>query len=85
MIQRMIGAALFNAETYEEIEADPSAIGQAILVVLLVTLCGAVGGIIGASAGRCASASEDSYWRVIAGLGVRNRPLGNLGFGAQPW
>ena len=38
MIQRMIGAALFNADTYEEIEADPGAIGQAILVVLLVTL-----------------------------------------------
>ena len=46
MIQRMIGAALFNAETYEEIEADPGAIGQAILVVILVTICGVVGGII---------------------------------------
>jgi len=51
MIQRMIGAALFNAETYEEIEADPSAIGQAILVVLLVTLCGVVGGLIDAILG----------------------------------
>ena len=48
MIQRMIGAALFNADTYEEIEADPGAIRQAILVVLLVTVCGAVGGLIGA-------------------------------------
>ncbi len=47
MIQRMMGAAMFNADTYEEIEADPGAIGQAIGVVLLVTLCGMVGGLIG--------------------------------------
>ena len=47
MIQRMIGAALFNRETYEEIEADQGALGQAMGVVLLVTLCGIIGGIIG--------------------------------------
>ena len=46
MIQRMIGAALFNAETYEDIEADRGAMGQAILVVVLVTICGIIGGII---------------------------------------
>lgn len=46
MIQRMIGAALFNADTYEEIEADPGAIGQAILVVIIVTICGVIGGVI---------------------------------------
>ena len=51
MIRRMMGAAFFNAETYEEIEADPSAIGQAVLVVILVTVCGAVGGLIGAMLG----------------------------------
>ncbi len=48
MIQRMMGAAMFNADTYEEIEADPGAIGQAIGVVILVTLCGMVGGLVGA-------------------------------------
>ncbi len=46
MIQRMMGAAMFNADTYEEIEADPGAIGQAIGVVILVTICGMVGGVI---------------------------------------
>ena len=66
MIQRMIGAALFNAETYEEIEADPGAIGQAVLVVLLVTLCGAVGGVIGGLLGD-ASALKILFG-VIAGL-----------------
>ena len=47
MIQRMIGAALCNAQTYEEIEADQGALGQAIGVVVLVTICGAIGGLIG--------------------------------------
>ena len=47
MIQRMIGAALFNRQTYEEIEADQGALGQAVGVVLLVTLCGIIGGVIG--------------------------------------
>ena len=47
MIQRMIGAAFFNAHTYEEVEADQGALGQAIGVVILVTICGAIGGLIG--------------------------------------
>ena len=47
MLQRMIGAALFNAHTYEEIEADQSALGQAIGVVILVTICGVIGGLVG--------------------------------------
>lgn len=46
MLQRMIGAAFFNANTYEEIEADQSALGQAIGVVVLVTICGAIGGLV---------------------------------------
>ena len=47
MLQRMIGAAFFNAHTYEEIEADQSALGPAIGVVILVTICGAIGGLVG--------------------------------------
>lgn len=46
MLNRMIGAALFRTSTYEEIEADATAIGQAFMVVLLVTVCGIVGGIL---------------------------------------
>ena len=46
MLQRMIGAAFFNAHTYEEIEADQGALGQAIGVVILVTICGAIGGLV---------------------------------------
>lgn len=66
MIQRMIGAALFNADTYEEIEADPGAIGQAILVVIIVTICGTVGGVI---AGLIGDASPVKLLLgIIAGL-----------------
>ena len=42
----MFGAAFFNAHTYEEIEADPKAITQAIGVVILVTICDALGSLI---------------------------------------
>ena len=73
MIQRMIGAALFNADTYEEIEADPGAIGQAIVVVLLVTLCGAVGGIIGGLLG------DASALRIVLGV------IAGLVFGILRW
>ena len=47
MLQRMIGAAMLNASVFEEIEADRSALLQAIGIVILVTLCGIVGGIVG--------------------------------------
>ena len=73
MIQRMIGAALFNADTYEEIEADPGAIGQAILVVILVTLCGMVGGIISALLG------DASMPGIVLGL------VAGLVFGIVRW
>lgn len=46
MIRRMIGAAMLQASVLEEIEADRSALGQAILVVVLVTICGVVGGVL---------------------------------------
>lgn len=73
MIQRMIGAALFNAETYEEIEADPRAIGQAILVVILVTICGAVGGLIAAIIGGASA------------LGIILALIAGLVFGIVRW
>jgi hypothetical protein len=41
----MIGAARLNAQTFEEVEADPSAIRQALLVVLLVALATGVGSL----------------------------------------
>ena len=46
MIGRMIGAAKLNVDTYEEVEADKSATGQALLVVLLVTVASVVGTLL---------------------------------------
>ena len=46
MIGRMIGAAKLNVGTYEEVEADRSATGQALFVVLLVTVASVVGTLL---------------------------------------
>ncbi len=73
MIQRMIGAALFNRQTYEEIEADQDALGQAVLVVMLVTLCGVVGAIIGGLLGDASL------------LGIIVVAIGGLVFGIIRW
>lgn len=73
MIQRMIGAALFNRQTYEEIEADEGALGQAVGVVLLVTLCGIIGGVIG------------GLMSGEAALGIALGVIGGLVFGIVRW
>jgi hypothetical protein len=48
---RFIGAALLRPETYEDVEADHGALGQAIVVVLLSSIAAGVGSW-GAAAGR---------------------------------
>jgi hypothetical protein len=48
---RFAGAALLRRETYEDVEADPSAIGQAIFVVLLSAFAAGIGSF-GMTAGR---------------------------------
>lgn len=41
--RRMTGAALMRAEIYEEVEADKSAMGQAVTVVLLSSVAAGIG------------------------------------------
>jgi hypothetical protein len=41
--QRLIGAARLDPATYEEVEADRSATGQALLVVVLVSIASGLG------------------------------------------
>ena len=41
--ERMVGAAMLNPATYEEVEHDSSATGQAALVVMFAAIAGAVG------------------------------------------
>ena len=43
MLSRMIGAALLRSETFEEVEADSSAMVQALIVVIIVAIASAIG------------------------------------------
>jgi len=43
--QRVLGAALLEPSTYEEVEADSLATSQAVALVLLVGLAGGVGSL----------------------------------------
>ena len=47
MIDRMLGAARLRVDTYEEVERDRGATGQALIVVILVTIASIVGGVLG--------------------------------------
>jgi hypothetical protein len=49
--ERMLGAARFDLDVYEEVEADSTATGQAAGVVAIVALASAVGGIGGGAEG----------------------------------
>jgi len=61
--RRMIGAALLSRSTYEEVEADRSATGQALVVVLLSS---AGGGVAAAALG--AQTMSDLVFGMIASL-----------------
>ncbi|MDQ3697822.1 MAG: YIP1 family protein [Gemmatimonadota bacterium] len=56
IVDRMKGAAMLDVATYEEVEADTTATGQAATVVAIVAVCAAIGGARGGGGG------------VIAGL-----------------
>lgn len=67
--QRMKGAAMLDAATYEEVEHDSTATGQAAGVVAIVAVCAAIGsyhagitGLIGAAVGALLG------WLVLAGI-----------------
>lgn len=45
IVDRMKGAAMLDVQTYEEVEADTNATGQAALVVAIVAVCSAIGNI----------------------------------------
>ena len=45
IVERMKGAALLDVATYEEVEHDEKATGQAAVVVVIVAICSAIGAI----------------------------------------
>jgi len=49
LMDRIIGVFKLDIATFEEIEADQSATGQAALVVLVIALIGGIGSALGAS------------------------------------
>lgn len=69
LVDRMMGAAFLNIDTYEEVEHDQNATGQAAAVVAMVAVAQAIGasplGILGA--GKAAVAALVG-WLVWAGI-----------------
>lgn len=70
LLNRMIGAAKLDKKTYEEIEHDKTATGQAVLVVVIVAIASGVGtiggvGLLGLLWGILISLFG---WAVFAGL-----------------
>lgn len=51
MVDRMRGAALLDVSTYEAIEADRTATGQAFVVVVIVAICRGIGAFTSGSGG----------------------------------
>lgn len=45
LVERMIGAATLNIQTYEEVEADETATGQAAAVVAMVAVASGIGAV----------------------------------------
>ena len=45
IVDRMRGAALLDVATYEEVEHDADATGQAAVVVVIVAVCAAIGAV----------------------------------------
>jgi hypothetical protein len=67
--ERMIAAALLDIDTYEEVEHDTTATGQAAIVVGMVALCAALGDI-GHGGQGAISALLSAYvgWLIWAGV-----------------
>lgn len=78
---RMLGAAFLRVETYEEVEHDQTATGQAAAVVVIVALCQAIGGSgAGLIAAAWAAALAFVAWLVWSGL---TYVIGDKLFGGQ--
>ncbi len=69
LTERMKGAALLEIDAYEEVEADTSATGQAAMVVGIVALATAIGGVRAGASGFLVGLIETySRWLLWSGL-----------------
>ena len=55
MFERMIGAARLDVHTYEQVENDPNATIQAMLVVIIVAIAAGIGGLLAFGDGEAAN------------------------------
>lgn len=97
LVERMTGAARLDVDTYEEVEADGSANGQAALVVVLVAVAqgighsasgptGVLGGVIAAVLGWLAW-SGITYVigdKLLGGTATWGELMRTLGFAQAP-
>lgn len=69
MIERMVGAAMLDIDTYEEVEHDESATPQAAFVVGIVAVAAAIGGVGGGAQGLIAGLiSAFAGWLIWSGM-----------------
>lgn len=69
LMERMVGAAKLDVRTYEEVESDPNATGQAMLVVALSAIAAGIGGLsLGARGFLVSLLAALLGWVVWAGL-----------------
>ena len=93
LVGRMIGAAMLDVATYEEVEHDTSATTQAGLVVVLVAVAqgiaspaGVISGIVGSLIGWLAMAGLTYFigTRLFKGTATWGELLRTLGFATAP-
>jgi hypothetical protein len=95
--ERMIGAAMLDPYTYEEVEADTSATGQAAAVVAIMAIASAIGGVrYGAEGALTALVTALVGWmlwaaitffigtRLFGGTATWGELLRTLGFAQSP-
>lgn len=97
LVNRAIGAAMLNVDTYEEVEADRTATSQAAMVVLAVAVASAIGnygegspgmlaGVLGAFTGWLIWAGVTNLvgTRLLGGTADWGELLRTLGFAQAP-
>jgi hypothetical protein len=97
IVDRMRGAAMLDAATYEEVENDLTATGQAGVVVAIVAVCAAIGGagggILGIVGGLVSALLGWVIWagvtylvgtKLFGGTATWGELLRTLGFAQSP-